>query len=799
LAHELRARGIGPGDVVAVFCEPSVDWAVAMLGTLVAGAAYLPVDARYPASRVAAMIADAGASAVLTQSSLGYTGEVPGLALDDPAFRGALAGHPDTDPDVALPPGALAYLLFTSGSTGRPKAVAVTHDGVVAYLDGVSERADLQPGWSYAQVSTLAADLGNTNVFGALTGGGRLHLLSYEQATDPDVLSAYFAAHRIDAMKLVPSHFAVLLGATEAAAVVPHRLLVLAGETCRPELVARARELRPDVLVHNHYGPTETTVSVLGTEVAQPAPASIPLGRPIGASVCHVLDAGLQPVPDGLPGELYVGGPGVARGYHARPGLTADRFGPDPFGAPGGRLYRTGDRVRRRADGVIEFLGRVDAQVKIRGYRVEPGEVEAALGAQPEIAHTAVRAWGQGSDVRLAGYLVLHDGYDDTAVVAIRERLRAALPDHLVPSSFTVLEELPRNANGKLDRAALPEPSAAAAVASEYAAPSTELQAEIAAVFAEVLGVERVGLDDNFFDLGGESFSAVRVARRISRPVRVIEVFTRPTVRGLAEHLDTPADTDERLLHRLTPPGRHAEIALVCVPYGGGSAITYQPLADALDADSALWALQLPGHDPSRPDEAPVGLRDVARRCAAEVQERVAGDIVVYGHCLGGAMAVEIARLLEESGRTVRGVVLAGTFPSARLPGRVFGTINRLFPADRWTSTRAYREFLRSLGGVDDDAPQAEQEQLIAALRHDLREAEEYYTEAFAAPDGDRAGDTPATGPTLSAPILCVVGERDRATELYEERAAEWAHFSPHVDLAVMPRAGHYFLKHQAA
>lgn len=812
LAWQLIESGIGPGRVVALFLEPSVNWAVAMLATLKTGAAYLPVDARYPTARVDAMLVDAGAAMVLTSTALGYAGAVPGLAVDTLDSTRDRPEHPDRNPNVALPADALMYLLFTSGSSGRPKAVAVSHDNLLNYLYGVRERAGLEPGWSYAQVSTLAADLGNTNVFGALTDGGRLHLLSYEQATDPDVLSDYFREHRVDVMKLVPSHCEVLLGAARPRDVVPHRRLILAGEPCRPELVRRALHLRPDTVVHNHYGPTETTVSMLGCdaghELAADAgtPAAIPLGKPFGNTRCYVLDAALQPMPDGMPGELYVGGAGVARGYHDRPGLTAERFLPDPFAAgPGSRMYRTGDRVRWRADGLLEFLGRVDAQLKIRGYRVEPGEIEAVLSDQPEVARAAVRAWGgEGTDVRLAAYLVLQPGLPPDTVASVRDRLRMLLPEHLVPSAFVALEALPLSANGKVDRQALPPPSAVAA-ASDYAEPRTALEVELAGIFAEVLEVDRVGLDDNFFDLGGESFKAVRAVRRISQPVRVVEMFTRPTVRELAAHLQAPESPEhaDRLLHRLTParttvaerpgeasrvPGRGIAVSLICIPYGGGSAISYQHLADALPADAALWAAQLPGHDPSRPDEVPVPLREVAQRCADEVLSDIPGEVVVYGHCLGGALAVEVSRLLEAGGRTVRGVVLAGTFPAARLPGRFFGALHRLFPADRWTSTRAYREFLRSLGGVQDGAPESEQELLIAALRHDLREAEEYYTQAWE--DGARA--------TLAAPILCVVGEKDRATELYDERFQEWEHFSPQVQLAVLPRAGHYFLKHQA-
>ncbi|HEY0636444.1 MAG TPA: MFS transporter, partial [Pseudonocardiaceae bacterium] len=325
--------------------------------------------------------------------------------------------------------------------------------------------------------------------------------------------------------------------------------------------------------------------------------------------------------------------------------------------------------------------------------------------------------------------------------------------------------------------------------------PSTPNELRVAAAFAEVLpdDVTVASVDDDFFALGGDSFSAVRTVRRIDAGLSVIELFQRPTVGELAALLDAreggTADQGTGLLHRLTRGRRAAELTVVCVPYGGGSPITFQPLADALPEHVALYAIGLPGHDTARPDEELVALDEVADRVTAEVVAGISGPVLLYGHCLGGALATALAARLEAAGVPLRGVALGGTFPAAGLPGRFFGWLNRLLPADRMLSNRSYLDFLRAMGGFTDAYDEAERELLVRALRHDVRQAEHFYTRAYE-PDADVR---------FAAPVLCVVGEKDRATELYQERYAEWGHFSPDVRLAVIPRAGHYFLKHQAA
>ncbi|KGM30143.1 amino acid adenylation domain-containing protein, partial [Inquilinus limosus] len=372
LARRLIARGLRPEDRVALQMGRTPEWVLGILGVLKAGGTYLPLDPAAPVERRAELVADSGARWLLvdgeTPESFGC--EVLRLSLEDEADD-ASATLPETVP------GQAGCLIYTSGSTGKPKGVVVTRGGIADYARGVLQVLDLPEGARMAMVSTVAADLGNTVLYGALYGGGELHLIDPARVFDPDRFAETMAARRIEVLKIVPSHLQALLQARRPQDVLPAHTLVLGGEATGWPLLDRIRELAPGCRVVNHYGPTEATVGALCQPAADAwrAAGTLPIGRPLPDAAAHVLDDHLNPVPAGAAGQLYLGGPGVARGYLGRPDLTAERFMPDPFGPPGARLYRTGDRVRRLKDGSLEFLGRADDQVKIRGYRVEPGEV----------------------------------------------------------------------------------------------------------------------------------------------------------------------------------------------------------------------------------------------------------------------------------------------------------------------------------------------------------------------------------------------------------------------------------------
>ncbi|WP_437277986.1 amino acid adenylation domain-containing protein [Sorangium sp. So ce375] len=545
LARRLRALGVGPESRVVLCIERSAEMVLALLGVLKAGAAYVPVDPKFPRERLRAVVEDGGARVVVTQERWAGAFDGPGpalLFLDRDA--GALAAEPDAPLDRTARPENIAYLIYTSGSTGRPKGVAVEHRHLVSYVRGVLARLPLAEGGGMALVSTVAADLGHTSLFGALCSGRTLHVLSEAQIFDPDATAEHMSRHGVDALKIVPSHLAALLEAAQPARVLPRRCLVLGGEASSWELIERIRSLAPGCAVVNHYGPTETTVGSLTWQVDPAdgrAGATVPIGRPLPNTQAYVLGVNIEPVPVGVPGELYLGGAGVTRGYHARPELTAERFVPDPFGGvPGGRLYRTGDRARLRADGAIEFLGRTDHQIKLRGHRVELGEIEALLREQPEVQQAVVVARDHGGTKRLVGYVV---GREAAAVdaAALLARLAQRLPDYMVPSAIVPLPALPLTANGKIDRAALPEPDAARAPrGDEHVAPRNDVEATLARIWAEVLRRGPVGVHDDFFAMGGDSIMSLQIIARANREglrLSPKQIFERRTIAALASDL----------------------------------------------------------------------------------------------------------------------------------------------------------------------------------------------------------------------------------------------------------------------
>ena len=412
LAQHLRGLNVGPDVLVGLFVERSWEMVVGLLGILKAGAAYLPIDSAYPQERVAFMLTDANAAAVLTQRSLSASLSIDAarvVCLDDFDWTGP-DGAPPNAPGVE--PQNLAYVIYTSGSTGRPKGVGVEHRNIVHYVLDVAERLRLEPGMNHATVSTIAADLGNTVIFPALATGGCLHVISQERAESQALLSDYFTRERIDVLKIVPSHLAALQAGRNPERVLPRQRLILGGESSRRDWVELLHAMAPSCEIYNHYGPTETTVGVLtyhvGSELPTTQSGTLPLGQPLPNSRVHILDEAARPVPLGGQGELYIGGAGVARGYLNRPDLTAERFIPDPFGPqPGGRLYRTGDLVRQLPDGDIEFCGRIDDQVKLHGYRIELGEIEAMLREQDGVRDAVVLARETAaSEKQLVAYVV---------------------------------------------------------------------------------------------------------------------------------------------------------------------------------------------------------------------------------------------------------------------------------------------------------------------------------------------------------------------------------------------------------
>ncbi|MFI7500903.1 amino acid adenylation domain-containing protein [Streptomyces sp. NPDC049687] len=541
LAAALAERGAGPESVVAVALPRGTDLVTALLATCKAGAAVLPVDPAYPRERIALMLEEAAPRLVVCAPA---TGEQFGIAreLVCPPDRTA-STRPGAPP---LRPDHPAYVVFTSGSTGRPKGVVGTQRALANRLAWARESAvGDEPGVRIAR-SPLSFIDGLTELLGALATGDAVALADDDATGDPTALAALAARTRATTLTAVPSLYATLVESTPPGAFATVRTWISSGEPLPGPLAEAITRRRPGARLLNLYGCSEAAGDSLA-HLYDGAEGPVPLGRPIANTRVHVLDAHLRPAPTGAVGELYLAGDGLARGYLNQPGRTAERFVADPYGPPGSRLYRSGDLARQRADGTVEFLGRADDQVKIRGFRVEPGEIETAVRALPGVARAAVTARRDGSaPQRLVAYVVPEHG-TVAEPAALRRALAERLPAHLVPSAVVVLDALPLTPSGKLDRRALPAPDYSGA--NTYAPPRTEPEKELCALFAEVLERERVGVHDDFFELGGDSIVTVRLsdrARRAGLTLSPRDVFTHRTPAALAASLpdDGPAAED---------------------------------------------------------------------------------------------------------------------------------------------------------------------------------------------------------------------------------------------------------------
>ncbi len=545
LACHLRRRGVGPEVRVAVCAERSAELVVALLAVLKAGGAYVPVDPAYPAGRIAYLLEDSGCAAVLVQDGLRELLGEPSMEVI--ALEAALAEEEggDAAPEVEVSPENAAYVIYTSGSTGRPKGVVVTHGNVSRLFAATEAWFGFGPDDAWTLFHSYAFDFSVWEIWGALLHGGRLVVVPWQTSRDPEAFHALLASERVTVLNQTPSAFRQLAAVEETGGVpagLALRLVIFGGEALDPRILRGWMERHGEEMPRlvNMYGITETTVHVTYRPILR-ADVEAGEGSPVGVAIpdlaVWVLDGRGNPVPVGVPGELYVGGGGVARGYLGRPELTAGRFVPDPFAAePGARMYRTGDRLRWKTDGRLEFIGRVDEQVKVRGFRIEPGEIEAVLCAHAEVreARVIVREDEPGEQ-RLVAYIVGEADAD-----AMREHLQRSLPEYMVPSAFVALEKLPLTPNGKLDRRALP--AAGPAGTEGYVAPRTPTEEALAGIWAGVLRVERVGILDDFFGLGGHSLLATRLVSRVREqlgvelPLRA--VFEAPTVAGLAAWLE---------------------------------------------------------------------------------------------------------------------------------------------------------------------------------------------------------------------------------------------------------------------
>ncbi|WP_438043180.1 amino acid adenylation domain-containing protein [Sorangium sp. So ce128] len=682
LARALVRHGAGPDEVIALLADRGLDFLGGMLGVWKAGSAYLPLDPFHPPHRIAQVLESSGARRVLVSGPL------------EAALRRALEGMAAAPQVIhleeALTPGAeiaraplpharpsnLAYVIYTSGSTGAPKGAMVEHRGMLNHLFAKVQDLELTAEDCVAETASQCFDISVWQFLVALLLGGRVHILGEEVVRDPARLLAAIEEHGISIVELVPSMLRAVLAEARSMARAPQlaglRWMVATGEALPPELCAQWIDAYPGIPLLNAYGPTECSDDVTHHRVREvPTAAHVPIGRSVANMRLYLLDRRGQPAPIGVPGELFVGGVGVGRGYLRDPRRTADVFLPDPFSPlPGARMYKTGDLARYLPSGELQFLGRLDHQVKVRGFRIELAEIESALKRHPGVAEAVVVAReDRPGDKQLVAYVVPAAGAPSSAAL-LKEHARELLPEYMVPAFVMLLDALPLNANGKVDRKALPPPDRSGA-AESFVAPRDALERDLAAIWAAVLGAERVGVRDDFFDLGGHSLLAVRlmaeIQARIGQRLPLAALFQGGTVERLAALL-----RDERRLDPSSPlvtitPGAERR-PFFCVHPVGGNVLCYRELARQLGAEQPFYGLQSPGLDGAQ--APPASVEEMAALYVSAVRSvQPSGPYLLGGWSMGGVVAFEMARQLERSEQRVEVLALIDAQVEGIRPG----------------------------------------------------------------------------------------------------------------------------------
>ena len=711
LAARLHGSGAGPGATVGIILDRSVDAILAMLATLKSGAAYLPLDRSYPSERLQHMLTDSGARVLVTASSLRSSiaplvEPLPGLAvveLDDDTIDADTIDGARPGPAETITTDTPAYIIYTSGSTGTPKGVVVSHGALVNHADGVTMAYDLVPEDRVLQFAALSFDVAAEEIFPTWMAGGTVVVRTEEVATDFDELHRVVVDHEVTVLNLPAAYWSTwvdhLVADPDIDLPASLRLVITGSEKVSTRDHRRWTDrVGRSVRWLNAYGPTEATItaSVHDPAGSDPPPgATMPIGRPIGNVTLHVLDGRGRPTPLGVPGELHIGGRGVAIGYHERPDLTAERFVADPFTErPGARMYRTGDLARWLPDGTVEFLGRIDDQVKVRGFRIELGEIEAMLCSLDSVTDAAVVARPDPTgESRLFAHVVAADPDAAPAVEELRAGLAERLPSYMIPAGYAFLPALPLTPSGKIDRKALPDLAVDERPDEAHVAPRTRLERDLAAAWSVVLGTDEPGVNDNFFASGGNSLTAIRLFSAIQgltgRRLQLAELFAAPTIAQLAATLgdESPHDAPAALPGWVFPV-KSTGSKTPLFHLGGASVLVN--LANHLSEDRPLYALL---EQDLEADHFHTSVAAIVPHCIEglrAVQPR--GPYLIAGLCFGGVVALEMARRLREEGDEVGFVLMIDSFAPGALTLRT-GTTAAGEPTAAGDASRPRRSY----------------------------------------------------------------------------------------------------------
>lgn len=787
VGRALLARGLRREGVVAVVTERNLDWMAAVLAVFKAGGVYLPIEPHFPADRVATMLSRAACGLVLTEPGSTSTldqalGSLSGIQK---LFVGAAyeEDHADDDLGLRVEPDQLAYIYFTSGSTGEPKGAMCEQAGMLNHLYAKIDDLGIGEGQVVAQTAPQCFDISLWQLASGLLVGGRTLLVEQEVILDVQRFVDKIIDGRVSVLQVVPSYLDVVVSCLQQRPreLPDLRCVSVTGEALKKELAQRWFAAQPGIKLVNAYGLTETSDDT-NHEVMDRMPDGdrILLGRAVNNVHVYVVDEHLTPVPLGAPGLIVFSGVCVGRGYVNDPERTRQAYLVDPH-REGARLYRGGDYGRWQPGGKLEFLGRRDNQVKIRGFRIEIGEIENTLLRVPGVRDGAVVVTERAD--RSKHLVAFYSGRRQLEAGVLLDRLGESLPEYMVPSAFHWRESLPLTANSKIDRKTLRALAGElGAVQDEYRAPTTPTEQQLAAAWAKVLGIpeNQIGRRDHFFDRGGTSLSAVKLAITLDRVVSLKDVTRHPVLADLAGLVDGRSERRSGLLQSLSESDGTQPAALVCFPYAGGNAVNFQPMARALSAGGpAVFAVELPGHDVAAESEPFAPMAQVVEQVVDEIIRHGLTKVLLWGHSSGTASAVETARKLQERGvdvqRVFLGAQLLGSAADRRatimeLTGRSDAEI-----AARLSADGGYTE----LGELD--ARHAEH--IGAAYRHDCVSAHHYFADALDNPPALK----------LSAPVTVVVAADDPSAAEYPRRYRDWQLLAEQVDLHELADGGHYF------
>ena len=790
LARALQVRGISAEDVVAVVTERNLDWMAAALAIFKAGGVYLPIEPHFPADRIAAMLTRAGCGLVLTEpgSTANLDQAMKLLPEAQTLFIEAAyqEDHADSNLGLDVAKDQLAYIYFTSGSTGEPKGAMCEHAGMLNHLFAKIDDLEIGEGQVVAQTAPQCFDISLWQLISALLVGGQTLLIEQEVILDVQRFVGAIVDARVTVMQVVPSYLEVVLSYLEQhpSDLSALRYVSVTGEALKKELTQRWFAAEPQIKLVNAYGLTETSDDT-NHEVMDGVPSDrVPLGRAVNNVQIQIVDEHLAPVPLGAPGEIVFSGACVGRGYINDPERTRAAFLTDPEGQ---RRYRSGDHGRWRPDGKLEFLGRRDSQLKIRGFRIELGEIENTLLRVPGVRDGALVVAERADQSK--HLVAFYTSQQPLEADVLRDRLAESLPDYMVPTVFIWQESLPLTANSKIDKKTLTRLAGELSAGEDhYDAPRTPTERRLAAAWAKVLSVspDEIGRLDHFFDRGGTSLSAVKLAVNLDRVFSLKDLTGNPVLADLAALVDGRSERRAELLQSISESdGNHAG-ALVCFPYAGGNAVNFRPMAQALRGSGlAVYAVELPGHDVAATSESFAPLAQLVDRVVAEITARGLKEVLLWGHSSGTAFAIETAKRLQDCGVEVQRVFLAAQLLGDAADRRASITdLTRRSNADILTDLTADGGYTE-LGELD--AQRAEH--VAAAYRHDCLSAYNYFADALENPPVRR----------LSVPLTVVVAADDPITSAFQRRHRDWELLAEHVDLHELSDGGHYFVRTQPA